>query len=163
MPRSSCSASPRAPTPALTLLHTLLKHTEPVAALQWAPNSDMLLSVAHDREGYVWIREGDSWTSQLVLLRTNRAAQAAAWAHGEHKFAVGTGTSELCVCSFDPEGRWWTAVKPVANPHGSTVTAVAFHPTDYLVATGCTDGHMRLFTSVRKRVDTKPNAPIPEP
>lgn len=32
----------------------LQKHDQLVAALDWAPKSDLLLSCGHDRDAYVW-------------------------------------------------------------------------------------------------------------
>jgi len=125
--------------------------------IDWAPKSNSILTAAQDRNAYVWNLEGNEWKPALVLLKINRAATCCRWSADENKFAVGSGGKVVSVCFFDKENNWWVAKQIKKNaPHTSTITTVAYHPTDNLVmATGSTDFHARLFSTWIKDVDAK--------
>jgi len=119
--------------------------------------TNRILTAAQDRNAYVWNLEGEEWKPALVLLKINRAATTCRWSAEENKFAVGSGGKVVSVCFFDQENNWWVAKQIKKNlPHTSTITTVAYHPTEnLLMATGSTDSHARLFTTFLKDVDAK--------
>jgi len=125
--------------------------------IDWAPNTNRILTTSQDRNAYVWNLEGNDWKPALVLLKINRAATSCRWSVEENKFAVGSGGKVVSVCFFDKENNWWVAKQMKKNvPHTSTITTVAYHPTDnLLMATGSTDFHARLFSTFLKDVDAK--------
>jgi actin related protein 2/3 complex subunit 1A/1B len=94
-----------------------------VAAIDWAPNTNWIVTVSHDRYAYVWTWEQVmvtwQWNPVLVILRMSRAATSVKCiADGERakntpqsfdgpdssplpQFAVGSGASYVAVCSYD--------------------------------------------------------------
>jgi len=135
----------------------LREHTKLVMDIDWAPNTNRILTSSQDRNAYVWDYTGTDWKPALVLLKISRAATSCRWSVDENKFVVGSGGKIVSVCSFDKENNWWVAKQIKKNvPHKSTITAVAYHPTDnLLMATGCCDLKARLLNSWLKDVDAK--------
>jgi len=95
---------------------TLQEHTKQVMDIDWAPESNLILSASQDRNAYVWTlidtknEKGESvqeWKPTLVILRFNRAATCCKWSKNENKFAVGSGAKVIAVCHFDTENNWW--------------------------------------------------------
>lgn len=85
---------------AWTLAATLAEHDKLVTSVDWAPNTDRLVTCSQDRNAYVWTRDADAvpragntevWKPTLVLLRLNRAATCVRWSPNEDKFAVASG------------------------------------------------------------------------
>lgn len=73
----------------------------------------------------------------------------------ENKFAVGTGSKEVCVCYFEMENNWWVS-KSIKKGIKSTVTSVSWHPTDNsLVLIGSTDFRCRVMSAHIKNTDGK--------
>jgi len=144
-----------------TKKHTLKEHTKLVMDIDWAPNTNRIVTASQDRNAYVWDfvdgKEGKEWKPALVLLKINRAATCCRWSVDENKFVVGSGGKLVSVCFFDKENNWWVAKQIKKNaPHRSTITTVAYHPKDNLImATGCCDLKARAFSSWLKDVDAK--------
>lgn len=85
----------------------LTGHNQLVSGLDWAPVSDLLVSVSHDRNSFVWRVEADGvWKPLLVLTRLNRAALCVQWCPSERKFAIGSGASVACVCYYEHDNDW---------------------------------------------------------
>ncbi|KAG7022983.1 Actin-related protein 2/3 complex subunit 1B [Cucurbita argyrosperma subsp. argyrosperma] len=72
----------------------------------------------------------------------------------ENKFAVGSGAKTVCICYYEQENNWWVS-KLLRKRHDSSVTNVAWHPNNLLLATTSTDGKCRIFSTFIKGVDTK--------
>jgi actin related protein 2/3 complex subunit 1A/1B len=68
-----------------------------VTCIDWAPNSNRIVTASQDRNAYVWQQASDPltgrtvWKPTLVLLRINRAATFVRWSPLEDKFAVASG------------------------------------------------------------------------
>ncbi|CAI7924642.1 unnamed protein product, partial [Closterium sp. NIES-53] len=103
---------------------------------------------------YVWNWVEGEWRAALVILRLNRAALCVAWSPQENKFAVGSGSKTVSVCYYDDENSWWVS-KVIRKKHASSVTSVAWHPNNLLLATTCTDNKCRIFSATIKGVDSK--------
>lgn len=79
------------------LIHTLNQHDKLITSIDWAPNSNRIVTASQDRNAYVWQEALDSetgkisWKPTLVLLRINRAATHVRWSPMEDKFAVASG------------------------------------------------------------------------
>jgi actin related protein 2/3 complex subunit 1A/1B len=58
---------------------TLTDHDKLVTAVDWAPNTNRIVTCSQDRNAYVWKLEQGIWTPTLVLLRINRAATHVRW------------------------------------------------------------------------------------
>lgn len=135
-------------------IHVLEKHDQIVSAIDWSSRSNKLVTVSHDRNSYVWNLEGAEWVPTLVILRLNRAALCVQWSPTENKFAVGSGAKTVCICYYEQENNWWVS-KLIRKRHNSSVTGVAWHPNNVLLATTSTDGKCRVFSTFIKGVDTK--------
>lgn len=74
--------------------------------IDWAPESNRIVTCGTDRNAYVWTLKGDVWKPTLVILRINRAARCVKWSPKENKFAVGSGSRLISVCYFEQENDW---------------------------------------------------------
>eukprot|EP00052_Salpingoeca_macrocollata_P020946 m.178113 g.178113 ORF g.178113 m.178113 type:complete len:376 (+) comp21410_c0_seq4:75-1202(+) len=140
-----------------TLLHTLTEHTQNVTGIDWAAESNRIVTCGQDRNAYVFVLENGAWKPTLVILRINRAATCVKWSPKEDKFALGSGSRLLSICYFDPEYDWWGS-KHIKKPIRSTITCVAWHPNNVLIAAGSSDFKARVFSAYVKTVDAKPEA-----
>ncbi|XVF58554.1 hypothetical protein PTKIN_Ptkin07bG0075500 [Pterospermum kingtungense] len=135
-------------------VHVLQKHDQIVSGIDWSRRSNRIVTVSHDRNSYVWNQEGLELIPTLVILRLNRAALCVQWSPKENKFAVGSGAKTVCICYYEQENNWWVS-KLIRKKHDSSVTSVAWHPNNILVATTSTDGKCRVFSTFIKGVDTR--------
>nr|GMC88080.1 actin-related protein 2/3 complex subunit 1A-like [Ipomoea batatas] len=135
-------------------VHVLQKHDQIISGIDWSTKSNKIVTVSHDRNSYVWNLEATEWVATLVILRLNRAALCVQWSPKENKFAVGSGAKTVCVCYYEQENNWWVS-KLVRKRHDSSVTNVAWHPNNILLATTSTDGKCRVFSTFIKGVDAK--------
>ncbi|KAI3449864.1 hypothetical protein Pfo_006529 [Paulownia fortunei] len=138
-------------------IHVLHKHDQIVSGIDWSISSNRIVTVSHDRNSYVWSQEAAEWVPTLVILRLNRAALCVQWSPKENKFAVGSGAKTVCICYYEQENNWWVS-KLIRKRHDSSVTSVAWHPDNILLATTSTDGKCRVFSTFIKGVDTKNSA-----
>ncbi|XP_022080473.1 actin-related protein 2/3 complex subunit 1A-like [Acanthaster planci] len=144
--------------PSYEKLYTLSEHTQRVTSIDWAPNSNRLVTCGTDRNAYVWTLNGkDGWKPTLVILRINRAATCVKWSPLENKFAVGSGARLISVCYFEQENDWWVS-KHIKKPIRSTVTSLDWHPNNYLLAAGSADFKARVFSAYIKEIEDKPEA-----
>jgi len=144
-----------------TPTETLSEHDKIITSIDWAPNSNRIVTASQDRNAYVWQQAPDPltgravWKPTLVLLRINRAATFVRWSPFEDKFAVASGARAIAVCSFDPDNNWWVA-KQLKKPIRSTVLSVDWHPNNVLLAAGSADMKARVFSAYIKDVDKRP-------
>ncbi|KAJ1306830.1 hypothetical protein OPQ81_007815 [Rhizoctonia solani] len=144
---------------------TLSEHDKMITSIDWAPNTNRIVTCSQDRNAYVWEQKQDPqtgatvWKPTLVLLRINRAATYVRWSPKEDKFAVASGARAIAICSFDEENNWWVA-KQLKKPIRSTVLAVDWHPNNVLLAAGSADMKARVFSAYIKDVDKKPAATV---
>ena len=136
------------------------QHDLMVTSIDWAPRSNRIVTCSQDRNAYVWLPDGaGGWRHTLVLLRINRAATCVRWAPQENKFAVGSGARIVSVCYHDQDNDWWVA-KHIKKPLRSTVTSLAWHPNNILLAAGSTDYKVRVFSAYIKDIETKPSPTV---
>jgi len=144
---------------------TLSEHDKLITSIDWAPNSNRIVTASQDRNAYVWQQTPDPstgktiWKPTLVLLRINRAATFVRWSPLEDKFAVASGARAIAICSFDPENDWWVS-RLLKKPIRSTVLSVDWHPNNVLLAAGSADMKARVFSAYIKDVDKKPSPTI---
>ncbi|KAK9153128.1 hypothetical protein Sjap_000608 [Stephania japonica] len=135
-------------------VHVLQKHDQIISGIDWSARSNKIVTVSHDRNSYVWNQEEAEWVPTLVILRLNRAALCVQWSPKENKFAVGSGAKTVCICYYEQENNWWVS-KLIRKRHNSSVTSVAWHPNNILLATTSTDGKCRVFSTFIKGVDSR--------
>lgn len=110
--------------------------------------ADRLVSSSHDRNSFVWTRQGGSWVPELVVTRLTKAGLAVAWSPtNSGKFAIGSSDATVSLCYYDADRGLW-APRLIRKKHTSSVTAVAWHPSGAVLATVSTDGHCRLFNAL---------------
>ncbi|XP_057658263.1 actin-related protein 2/3 complex subunit 1A [Diorhabda carinulata] len=142
------------------LLDTLNQHDLRVMGIDWAPNTNRIVTCAADRNAYVWTQDkDDKWKPTLVLLRINRAATCVKWSPDENKFAVGSGARLISVCYFESENDWWVS-KHIKKPIRSTVTCLDWHPNNVLLAAGSSDFKVRVFSAYIKDIEKTPEATV---
>ncbi|KAF5272686.1 hypothetical protein FQA39_LY07713 [Lamprigera yunnana] len=140
------------------LKDVLNQHDLRVMGIDWAPNTNRIVTCAVDRNAYVWTcGEGDKWKPTLVLLRINRAATCVKWSPDENKFAVGSGARLISVCYFESENDWWVS-KHIKKPIRSTITSIDWHPNNVLLVAGSTDYKVRVFSAYIKDIEKVPEA-----
>lgn len=136
----------------------LSEHVQTVTSIDWAPQSNRIVSCGADRNAYVWTQQSNGkWTPALVILRINRAATCVKWSPNETKFAVGSGARIISVCYFAKENDWWVS-QHIKKPIRSTVTCLDWHPNNVLLGCGSTDFKARVFSAYIKEIDQKPSA-----
>jgi actin related protein 2/3 complex subunit 1A/1B len=144
-----------------TQSETLSEHDKLITSIDWAPNTNRIVTASQDRNAYVWQETLDAetgklvWKPTLVVLRINRAATYVRWSPKEDKFAVASGARAICICSFDSESNWWVS-KQLKKPIRSTVLSVDWHPNNVLLAAGSADMKARVFSAYIKEVDERP-------
>jgi len=131
----------------------LKEHDQVVTGIDWGHKTNRIVTCSQDRNAYVWKEENGTWKPTLVILRINRAATQVKWSPNEDKFAVASGSKVVSVCYFESDNDWW--VSKHIKKHKSTVTCVAWHPNNVLIATGCSDFKVRIFSAWVKGVDAK--------
>ncbi|KAK2082257.1 Actin- protein 2/3 complex subunit 1B-B [Saguinus oedipus] len=133
-------------------VHKLKEHNGQVTGIDWAPESNRIVTRGTDLNAYVWTLKGRTWKPTLVILRINRAPN-------ENKFAVGSGSHVISICYFQQENDWWVC-KHIEKPIRSIVLSLAWHPNDVLLAAGSCDFKSRIFSANIKEVEERP-APTP--
>ena len=143
------------------VIHVLREHDLLITGIDWAPNTNRIVSCSHDKNAFVWTFDDaiTQWQPKLVLVRSNRAATTVKWSPQENKFAVGTGARMLAVCYYEHENDWWVS-KQIKKPMRSTITSLDWHPNNVLLAVGACDFKARVFSAYVKEIDEKP-APNP--
>ncbi|KAL0278435.1 UNVERIFIED_CONTAM: hypothetical protein PYX00_000258 [Menopon gallinae] len=132
------------------------RHDLRVTGIDWAPNTNRIVTCAADKNAYVWIQGSDNkWKPTLVLLRINRAATCVKWSPKENKFAVGSGARLISVCYFESENDWWVS-KHIKKSIRSTVTTIDWHPNNVLLAAGSSDFKVRIFSALIKEIEEAP-------
>jgi len=136
------------------LEHTLQEHDSVVTGIDWGKRTNRLVTCSQDRNAYVWTYDESKWKPTLVILRINRAATAVEWSPKENKFAVASGAKCLCVCFFEKDNNWWVS-KHFKQDVDSTVTCLAWHPNNILIAAGGTDNRVRVVSGFVAGIDEK--------
>ncbi|KAI9893639.1 MAG: hypothetical protein M1814_006435 [Vezdaea aestivalis] len=130
-------------------------HDKLVTSVDIAPQSGRIVTCSQDRNALVWTPSPSGWKPTLVLLRINRAATFVRWSPNEAKFAVASGARVVAICYFEEENDWWVS-KHLKKPLRSTITTIAWHPNNVLIAAGSTDAHARVFSSFLKGNEARP-------
>ncbi len=102
----------------------LKEHDQLISAIDWAPESNRIVSCSHDRNAYVWTAEADgSWKPTLVILRLDRAATFVRWSPKEDKFACSSAAKQAYLPRLPP-----CHVILHAHTHKCLVYAPPVHP-----------------------------------
>lgn len=136
------------------LIATLANHDKCITAVDISIHG-RIVTCSQDRNAYVWEPLSDgTYKPTLVLLRINRAATCVTWAPNGYKFAVGSSARIIAVCYYEQENNWWVS-KHIKKPIKSTINCLSWHSNGVLLASGGTDGYMRIFSGFIKGLDTK--------
>ncbi|ERE65923.1 actin-related protein 2/3 complex subunit 1B [Cricetulus griseus] len=140
-------------------VHELKEHNGQVTGIDWAPESNSIVTCSTDCNAFVWTLKGRTWKPTLVILRIKRAARYVRWAPNEKKFAVASGPHVISICYFDQVNDWW-ACKHIKKHIGSSVLSLDWHPNNVLLAAGSCDFKCMIFSAYIKEVEERP-APTP--
>lgn len=141
-------------------LFTVLQgHDKTVTSVDISPDGSKILTCSQDRNALVWELDGGEYKPTLVLLRISRAATVCKWSPDGTKFAVGSSDRIIAVCYYEEENDWWVS-KHLKKPLKSTITSLDWHPNNVLLASGSTDGHVRVFSAYIKTIDSKPEPSV---
>ncbi|CCD26713.1 Arc40p NDAI_0I01440 [Naumovozyma dairenensis CBS 421] len=136
------------------LVATLSNHDKTITAVDISIHG-RIVTCSQDRNAYVWEPLSDgTYKPTLVLLRINRAATCVTWAPNGYKFAVGSSARIIAVCYYEQENNWWVS-KHIKKPIKSTINCLSWHANGVLLASGGTDGYVRVFSGFIKGLDTK--------
>ena len=137
---------------------SLNEHDMVIAAIDWHPTSNFIVTCSHDRNAFVWNYDEaeNAWKPSLVILRIERAALDVKWSPDGQKFAVASSAKCVPVCYYEQDNNWW--VSKMIKKHKSTVLAVAWHPNSQIVATGSSDFKARVFSAHVAIVDAEQTA-----
>ena len=121
------------------LIHVLEEHSQQVSGLDWNETTNKIISCGHDKNVIVYSFESSNkWTPALVIVSNlDRAALCARWNKSGTIFGVGSGNKRIFLGYYEPSNKWWTSV--TFKVHKSSVVAIAFHPTEHLIASASTD------------------------
>lgn len=133
----------------------LTEHGGAVSAIDWHPETNLIVTSGHDRNAYVWKLDGDEWKPTLVILRINRAATSVRWCPNGNKFAVTSGAKCVPICHFEEANDWW--ISKMIKKHKSTVLCISWSPNNKFVVTGSTDFKCRIFSAYIEGVDEESN------
>ncbi|KAJ3600562.1 hypothetical protein NHX12_031543 [Muraenolepis orangiensis] len=136
-------------------IHELTEHSGRITGIDWAPESNRIVTCAADRNAYVWTLKEGVWKPTLVLVRINRAATCVKWSPLENKFALGSAARLISVCYFEKENDWWLS-KHIKKAIRSTVLCLDWHPNNILLAAGSSDLDCRVFSAYIKDIEDKP-------
>lgn len=139
------------------LLDVLKQHDLRIMGIDWAPNTNRIVTCGIDRNAYVWSQnEQGKFKPTLVLLRINRGATCVKWSPQENKIAVGSGARLISICYFESENDWWVS-KHIKKPIRSTITSLDWHPNNVLLVAGSTDYKARVFSAYIKDIENQPS------
>lgn len=134
------------------------EHTQVITGIDWAPNSNQLVTCSHDRTCSVWTKGAEGWKPSMVVLKAfGRGATAVKWGPCETRFAVGSGAKQIQVCAYEAENDWWTG-KPIREGIESTIFDIAFHPSSLILAAGGCDKTINVYSAIIKSLDSKASA-----
>lgn len=136
------------------IVDVLKEHSALVTGIDWAAKTNQIVTCSADRNAYVWTKVQNKWQHTLVLLLIDRAAICVKWSPLEDRFAVGSGSKVLSICSFEKECNWWGS-KKIKKPIKSTVTCLDWHPNNVLIACGSSDFRVRVYSAYSKNGDTE--------
>jgi len=138
-------------------VQVLSEHDQVITGIDWAPNTNRIVTCSQDRNAYVWTWNASEslWKPVLVILRINRAATAVKWSPSETKFAVASGAKTISICYFEEDNDWWVS-KHIKKQLKSTVLCVAWHPGNIFLAAGSSDFKVRVYAAQVKGIDKKP-------
>lgn len=133
-------------------IQKLDQHGGFVSAIDWHPETNLIVTSGHDRNAYVWkYGEEGEWKPTLVILRINRAATSVRWSPNGLKFGVTSGAKCVPVCHFEETNDWW--ISKMVKKHKSTVLCIAWCPNNKFIVTGSTDFKCRIFSAYIEGLD----------
>ena len=88
--------------------HSLKEHDMLISAIDWHPQSNYIVTCAHDRNAFVWSFDDQEkkWKPSLVILRIERAALDCRWSRDGQKFAVASSAKCVPVCYYESDNNW---------------------------------------------------------
>ncbi|KAH8105049.1 hypothetical protein DFH11DRAFT_1883054 [Phellopilus nigrolimitatus] len=98
----------------LTQTHRSTQHDKVITSIDWAPNSNHIVTASQDRNAYVWTQSPDPLTAHMVWKPTTLRPMFAGITMLSY-----LSISAIAICPFDPKSDWWVSrqlKKPSAPP-----------------------------------------------
>lgn len=111
-----------------TKVATLKEHFDIITALDWHPETNLLLSASVDRGVYVWKPVPGSKTNefepQIGMIKEKIANICAKWSKSGNKYVVGSSSGYIYVGYYNPNNNFWVAYPVNKKPsHKASVTS----------------------------------------
>ena len=130
-------------------------HQMRVTGIDWHEGSNSIATSSQDRNAYVWTEQKTSeWKPTLVVLRIGRAATCIKWSPNGKKFAVGSGSKQIPVCSYEQSQDMWVA-KMIKKAGKSSILSIDWSPDGLFIIAGGSDFKCRIFSAYIKNVDAE--------
>uniref|UniRef100_A0A0E0K6W5 Arp2/3 complex 41 kDa subunit n=1 Tax=Oryza punctata TaxID=4537 RepID=A0A0E0K6W5_ORYPU len=142
---------PSPPPPPAMAAAAIHQFAECITCHAWSPDHSMIAFCPNNNEVHIYKFFTDKWEKLHVLSKHDQIVSGIDW---KNKFAVGSGAKSVCICYYEQDNNWWIS-KVVRKKHESSVTSVAWHPNNILLATTSTDGKCRVLSTFIKGVDTR--------
>ncbi|KAF2353605.1 WD40 repeat [Trinorchestia longiramus] len=139
------------------LEHTLSGHDLRVTGVDWAPNTNRIVTCSAVRPLWSLLKVRPLWSLLKVRPLWSLLKVRPLVSPQENKFAVGSGARLISVCYFEQENNWWVS-KHIKKPIRSTITTLDWHPNNILLAAGSSDFKVRIFSAWIKDIEPKPTA-----
>jgi len=125
-----------------TKVSTLKEHFNVISALDWHPETNLLLSASTDRGVIVWEMGADgNFNPQLGMIKETKANLDACWNSRGDKFCVGASSGSIYVGTYSKANNFWIAHPVTKKPaHKSSVVCVKFDISSRVMASASLDG-----------------------
>ncbi|MES1904576.1 MAG: Sop2p [Paramarteilia canceri] len=126
------------------LLAKLKNHTSHIRYLDWAPNSNFILSCSADQNCYVWKEESsNNWTHVIVQSGLKFSASICKWSPDEKSLAIGSCSGNLRVCYYNSTYNWWGAKN--LKDQSSAILSLCWDKSSKWLAVGTAERLIRVY------------------
>jgi actin related protein 2/3 complex subunit 1A/1B len=135
------------------LISTLTGHLQYIAAVDWHPETNRIISCSHDRNILVWNFNSskNNWKPELVNFNVKVAILDVKWSNRGDKFVATTGSKLVATGYFHEELNMWNCKS--IKEHRSSVTCARFDNSGLFILSGSTDLKAYISSSYLPEVD----------
>lgn len=130
-------------------IKSVLKEHKMIAmGVDWSAQ-DQIVTTGQDRNAFVFMKDASSktgWKAKMVVLQSGRAATKSRWSPDGLKFAAGTADKQIPICYYQKSQEWWVS-KPAKKKVASSITDVAWHPSNQVIIAGSTDKKCKIYSA----------------
>lgn len=145
-----------------TKVSVLKEHFNVISALDWHPQTNLLLSASTDRAVIIWDQiDGGTPRPQMGVLNEKKANLDASWSTKGDKFCVGSSSGIVYVGTYSSQANFWVAhgTKKEKPIHKASVICTRFDPLSGRAVASCSlDGTIQITSCYKEEVDGSNNA-----